>query len=93
MHVVDIAVADEEKQIRDVVAALQDWHALISKKRFERTDRILINAAFSKLQASLQPMATAGFSISTPKFHRARDIWTLITEYGGATFVNTETYE
>ena len=93
VRVLDLALADEDAQVRAVASALQEWHSIASKKHHTAIDQGLLHAALRKLHASLQPMREEGFSISTAKFHRARDTWQIITAYGGATYVSTDTYE
>lgn len=92
-RVLDVAVADQDPVIREVVAALLAWLALICKTKFTLADEAPIAKALRRLRTAVQPFKTIGLSLDTPKMHRAEDVFRLVTQFGGTRHVSTDAYE
>lgn len=92
-RVLDVAVADQDPVIREVVAALLGWLDLVGKTRFVLADEVPIAKALRRLQRALLPFAAIGVSVNTPKMHRADDMFRVITRFGGTRHVSTDAYE
>ena len=93
MRVLDIALADQDPVVVRVVLALQNWVALILHPQPSAEFAVLLQSRLGDLMSALEPFVAAGLSISTPKMHRARDVATVISLYGGARFVSTDVFE
>jgi len=93
VRVLDLAVADQDDTIRVLVEALLRWHKLICEhQRTPELDQETVTA-LADLRAAFVPFETAGISVATPKFHRARDMLQVIRDYGAVTYVSTDAYE
>ena len=93
MRILDIAVADQEPVVRELVASLLAWLELICKQHFTLSDEKKISRALRRFWRALQPFKAIGISTNTPKLHRAADVFDVVKLYGGARHVSTDTYE
>lgn len=93
MRVLDIVVADQDAPIVAVAKALIRWHTAACADPIIPGFSERLQESLTQLRDSLTPFEAIGVSVNTPKIHRARDVATVVTNFGGARLASTDTYE
>ena len=93
VRVLELVVVNEAPSVVTVVQRLQAWYAAVCAHPTTPEYFTTLQHALERLMEALEPFETVGVNLHTPKLHRAKDVATVVRNFGGAQIASTDTYE